>query len=443
MFDTLSGKLSGVLRFLKGEAKLTEANMAQALKEIRLSLLEADVHFKVVKRFTETVREKLLGAEVQESLNPYQHVVKIVLTELTEILGREGRDPERAPVKPTVIMMVGLQGAGKTTTAAKLGAYLKGQGQSVMLCSLDLKRLAAGQQLQTLAQDSGLAFFEHDGSDLLSIGKSLLARAREYGYDAVIADTAGRLHVDEELMAELAEVKRVLAPTEVLYVADSLTGQDAVQSAQAFATAIGIDGVVLTKLDADSRGGAALSIVSVTGKPILFVGVGEKTADLQKFHPDRLASQILGMGDVLTLIEKAEQQFDEEQTQEMSRRMLRDELDLDDFAAQLRQVRKMGSLSEIMAMMPGMAQGQLAGAGAIDDRKVTHTLAIIDSMTRKERQNPKVIDGRRRLRISRGSGRPVQEINQLLKSFLEMKKTMKKPFFRKMLKRFDISRKMM
>ena len=437
MLETLSERLAKVLRTLRGEVKVTDENMREALREIRLALLEADVNFRVVKQFVENVRLKSLGREVHDSLNPTQQVIQIVQQELTAMLGSENRELARSPVKPTVVMLAGLQGSGKTTSAGKLALHLKGLERSCLLCSFDLKRLAAAEQLETIARESGIAFHPSAGGDLLALAADVRRAAAETGYDYVIADTAGRLHVDDELMAELRQVKEALRPAETLYVADALTGQDAVNSAQAFAGTIGIDSILLTKLDADARGGAALSIVSVTGRPIKFIGTGEKPGDLQPFHPGRLASRILGMGDVLTLIEKAQKQFDEKQAEALSRRMLENEFGMDDFLAQLRQMEKLGPMDEVMGLLPGLGlKGGLA-AGALDNKRLRHTMAVIESMTRRERENPRSIDGRRRQRIARGSGRPVSEVNQVLKGFLEMKKNFKKPFFRKLLKRFD------
>lgn len=445
MLENLSGKFNKVLKYLKGEAKITEDNMKVAMREIKLSLLEADVNFKVVKKFINNVKEKALGTEVQESLNPYQHMVKIVQTELEEMLGTEDKDLKTAPIKPAIIMMVGLQGTGKTTTAGKLAHFLKEQGKTSLLCSLDLKRLAAGEQLEIIAKEVGSHYFKRDpyGNDLKKISKELMKTTREYGYDYIIADTAGRLHIDDDLMNELEQVKKYLNPTEIIFVADSLTGQDAVNSALSFSERIGIDSIILTKLDADARGGAALSIVSVTGKPIKFIGIGEKYSDFQKFYPDRLASKILGMGDVLTLIEKAEKDLDEKKAEEMARRLLENEFTLEDFRSQLMQIQKLGSMSDILGMLPNIGGMNLQAANAsMNDKKVKHMVAIINSMTRKERERPKIINGRRRYRISKGSGRPVQEVNQLLRNYFEMKKYMKKPFFKKMLKKFDFLSKM-
>jgi signal recognition particle subunit SRP54 len=443
MLENLSGKFNKVFKYLKGEAKITEENIQQALREIKLSLLEADVNFKVVKKFIENVREKSLGKEVQESLTPYQQVVKIVKTELETMLGSDDKALIESRIKPSVIMLVGLQGTGKTTTAGKLALYLKEKGKSSILCSLDLKRLAAGEQLETISNEINVNFFHNNSNNLSKIVKQLLKVSKESGYDYVIADTAGRLHIDDELMTELKQVRDALNPAEVMFVADSLTGQDAVNSALSFSDKIGVDSIILTKLDADARGGAALSIVNVTGKPIKFIGVGEKYADFQKFYPDRLASKILGMGDVLTLIEKTEKEFDEKQAEIMAKKMLRDEFSLDDFLFQLKQMQKLGSLSDIMGMLPNMGMTQNLSNAQIDEKKIVHIIAIINSMTQKEKEKPKIINGRRRMRISKGSGRPVQEINQLLKQFFEMQKYMKKPFFRKMLKKFDFFNKMM
>jgi len=433
VLESLSERLAKVLRRLRGEVQVTEENMREALREIRLALLEADVNFKVVKEFIEAVRQKSLGREVHESLNPTQQVIQIVRQELTALLGGENRELSRSPLKPTVLMLAGLQGSGKTTSAGKLALHLKGLDKTCLLCSFDLKRLAAGEQLEAVARDSGIAFFRGRGREPGERARELRQAAQATGYDYVIADTAGRLHVDDELMDELRRVKEALQPAETLYVADALTGQDAVRSAQRFAETVGVDSILLTKLDADARGGAALSIVRATGRPIKFVGTGEKPGDLQPFHPERLAARILGMGDVLTLIEKAQKEFDEKQAEAVSRRMLENEFGMDDFLAQLRQVEKLGPLEEIAGLLPGA----LPAGVRLDGKRLRHLRAVIESMTRRERENPRLIDGRRRLRIARGSGRPVSEVNQVLKSYLEMRKNFKKPFFRRMLKKFD------
>ncbi len=442
MLENVSTKFNKVLKYLKGEAKITEENIKKAMREIKLSLLEADVNYKVVKNFVANIKEKAMGSEVQESLTPYQQIIKIVRLELENILGVKHQELKTSAQKPSVIMLVGLQGTGKTTSAGKLAAYLKENQKSSLLCSLDLKRLAAGEQLQIIAKEVGVNCYQPQSNKLKKITVELLQNAREYGYDYVIVDTAGRLHVDEDLMNELKSVKNLLNPTEVIFVGDSLTGQDAVNSALSFSEKIGIDSIILTKMDADARGGAALSIVSVTGKPIKFIGVGEKYADFQKFHPDRLASQILGMGDVLSLIEQAEKKFDEKEAEQMAKKLLRNEFTLEDFAFQLRQVSKLGSMSDIMNMMPNMGINQQMLNASMSDKKIKHMIAIINSMTPKERENPKIINGRRRYRVARGSGRPVMEVNQLLKRYFEARKVMKKPIFRKMLKKFDFLSKM-
>ncbi len=445
MLEQLSDRFQKVFKYLKGEAKITEDNMKAALREIKLSLLEADVNYKVVKEFTEKVRAQSLGSEVAQSLSPYQQVVKIVRSELEAMLGGSSRELKTSSVKPAVIMMTGLQGTGKTTSTGKLALHLRQQGRSVLLCSIDLKRLAAVEQLRTIASEMQLPFFEPKGDNPVTIGKNLLAYAREYGYDVVLVDTAGRLHIDEALMDELLAVHRSLDPLEVIYVADALTGQDAVNSALAFNEKIPLDSVLLTKMDADARGGAALSIVSVTGLPIKFVGVGEKPGDLERFYPDRMASKILGMGDVLSLIERAEQQFDEKQAERMAQKLMRSEFTLEDFRDQLVQVTKLGSMSEIMAMLPGKLSAGVR-RDQIDDeknaRRMKHMVAIINSMTTEERVNPRVINGKRRVRIARGAGRAVSEVNQLLKQYMEIKSVMKKPMFRKLLKKFDFLSKM-
>jgi signal recognition particle subunit SRP54 len=443
MLENLTNRFNKVLRYLKGEVQISEENMQQALKEIKLSLLEADVNFKVVKKFIENIKEKAMGREVHESLNPSQQVIRIFQQELVAVLGSENRELNKTSVKPAIIMLAGLQGSGKTTTAGKLALHLKSLDKSSLLCSLDLKRLAAGEQLEIIARESGINYFASSSLELPLLIRELKKNAASYGYDFVIVDTAGRLHIDDDLMGELRLVKEMLQPAEVIFVADALTGQDAVNSALSFSEKIGIDSIILTKLDADVRGGAALSIVSVTGKPIKFIGNGEKLVDLEKFYPERLAAKILGMGDMLTLIEKAEKDFDQKQAEVLSQRLLANEFNLDDFLGQLKQIGKLGSLNDIMGMMPNLGlKGNMADVH-VDEKRLRHLAAVIESMTRKERDNPKIIDGRRRLRISRGSGRPVSEVNQVLKSYAEMKKNFKKPFFRKILKKFDNFSKMM
>ncbi len=441
MLENLSNRFNKVFKYLKGEVKITEENIEKALREIKLSLLEADVNFKVVKEFINNIKEKSMGSIVQESLNPYQQIVKIVRSELEKILGTGTNELNKSSQKPAVIMMTGLQGTGKTTSAGKLALFLKEKGKSSILCSFDLKRMAAIEQLKTISEQIGVNYFETHHKDPRKIAKDLLLKSKEFGYDYVIADTAGRLHVDKELMKELSLVKSLLNPVETIFVADSMTGQDAVNSALSFSEEIGIDSVLLTKVDSDARGGAALSIVKVTGKPIKFIGTGEKYSEFQQFFPDRIASVILGMGDVLSLIEKAEKEFDENESEKIAKRLLKSEFTLDDFLSQLKQVRKLGSVSDIMGMMPNMGLPAVQNSN-VDEKKIIHTIAIINSMNKKERERPKIIDGKRRYRIAKGSGRTVQEVNQLLKQYFEMKKFMKKPFFRKMLKKFDFSSKM-
>ncbi len=438
MFEQLSGRLERMMKFLRGEGKVTEKNMAEALKMMRLALLEADVNYKVVKEFEAKIREKSLGEEVLLSLTPAQMVVKIVRDELARILGGEQKALQFSSTPPSIFMLVGLQGSGKTTTSGKLARWISGMGRNPLLVSFDLKRLAAQPQLKTIAEKSGLPFFEMTPALMATpeeAFRELLLYTRNRGFDPLIVDTAGRLHVDEELMEELRRVKTILNPAEVIFVGDALTGQDAVRSAQSFEEKIGLTSVILTKLDGDARGGAALSIVSVTGKPIKFIGVGEKADKLEVFHPERMASRILGMGDVLTLIEKAEEAADLEDAEELARKLRKQEFTLDDFKKQILQMKKMGSFSEVLGHLP--QTGLLKGLSKIqvDDRKILHYEAIINSMTPEERMIPKVLNGSRRLRIAKGSGRPVHEVNQLVKQFVEMQKMMRKPHLQKMLSR--------
>jgi len=436
MLDQLSDRLQSVLKFLRGEAKVTEKNMAEALRLIRLALLEADVNYKVVKDFVERVRVKALDQAVLDSLSPAQQVIKIVRDELVAILGGSDKPLTFAPAPPSILMLVGLQGSGKTTTCGKLARWAKGIAKNPLVVSFDLKRPAAQDQLAMIAESLGVPFYGMTAgrmADPPAALKELVAHARNRGFDPLLVDTAGRLHVDEELMAELRLVKDALKPVETIYVGDSMTGQDAVKSAQAFEERIGLTSIILTKLDGDARGGAALSIVSATGRPIKFIGVGEKYDKLEIFHPDRMASRILGMGDILSLIEKAEETADLKEAEEMVRKLRRQEFTLADFRKQLVQVRKMGSLSQILGSLPKAGPFKDVSKMALDDRKVVHFEAIINSMTAEERADPRIIDGRRRLRIARGSGRPVSDVNQLLKQFFDMGRMMKKPGFTKML----------
>ncbi len=436
MFEQLTEKLQKTLKYIRGEGKITEKNIAEALKMLRLAFLEADVNYKVVKEFEEKVKSRALNQEVMMSLSPGQQFIKIVRDELTEILGQEARGLTWASHPPSVFMLVGLQGSGKTTTAGKLGRYVQGQGKNPLLVSFDLKRLAAQDQLRIIARSLDLPFYEMTADRMKKPEealKELLTYSRNRGYEPLIVDTAGRLHIDDELMAELRLARDILRPAEVIYVGDAMTGQDAVRSAQAFEEKIGLTSIILTKLDGDARGGAALSITYVTHRPIKFIGVGEKLDKLEVFHPDRMASRILGMGDILSLIEKAEEETDLKQAEEMARKLKKNQFTLEDFRQQLVQLKKMGSLSGLMNFLPKVGPFKNLGNLDIDDKKLIYFEAIINSMTREERENPRIIDGRRRARIARGSGRPVQEVNQLLKQFFEMEKLLKKGTFQKLL----------
>jgi signal recognition particle subunit SRP54 len=425
-----------VMKFLRGEGKLTESNMAEALKQIRLALLEADVNYKVVKDFEVRIKVKALDQAVLDSLTPAQQVIKIVRDELTAVLGTTDKPLTFAPTPPSIFMLVGLQGSGKTTTCGKLAKWAIGHGRSPLLVSFDLKRAAAQDQLRTIAGILGLPFSEMTAQALArpeEAVEALLRDTRNRGHDLLLVDTAGRLHVDEELMDELKFVKDALRPVETIYVGDAMTGQDAVKSAQAFEARIGLTSIILTKLDGDARGGAALSIVSVTGVPIKFIGVGEKFDKIEVFHPDRMASRIMGMGDILGLIEKAEAEADLKEAEEIARKIRKQEFTLEDFRSQLRQLKKMGSLSGLLGHLPGTGPFKKLVDAQVDDRKLVHFEAIINSMTAAERTNPRAINGSRRQRIARGSGRPVHEVNQLLRQFLEMQKMMKKSAFQKFL----------
>jgi len=412
MFDQLSSRLQKVMKFLRGEGKITEKNMAEALKMIRMTFLEADVNYRVVKDFEESLKNKALDQKVLMSLTPAQQVIKIVRDELTSL------------------------GSGKTTTCGKLAKWVLSLQKNPLLVSFDLKRPAAQDQLKMISKMLNLPFYEMTKDQMTSPSgalKQLLKHTGNKGFDPLIVDTAGRLHIDDELMEELRMVKDILKPIELIYVGDSMTGQDAVKSAQLFEEKIGLTSIILSKLDGDARGGAALSIVSVTGKPIKFIGVGEKFDKLEVFHPDRMASRILGMGDILSLVEKAEKEADLEEAEALARKLKKQELTFEDFKKQLVQMKKMGSLSQVMNLMP--QNGPMKGLSKlhIDDKKILHFEAIINSMTMAERENPKIINGSRRARIAKGSGRPVSEVNQLLKQFAEMKKMMKKSHFQKLL----------
>ncbi|HCC3022684.1 TPA: signal recognition particle protein [Listeria monocytogenes] len=426
-FEGLAGRLQETMNKIRGKGKVNEADVKEMMREVRLALLEADVNFKVVKQFIKTVSERAVGADVMKSLTPGQQVIKIVQEELTSLMGGEESKIGTADHPPTVIMMVGLQGAGKTTTSGKLANLLrKKYNRKPLLVAADIYRPAAIKQLETLGKQLDMPVFSlGDQVSPVEIAKQAIAKAKEEHLDYVIIDTAGRLHIDETLMDELKQVKEIATPTEILLVVDSMTGQDAVNVAQSFNEQLEITGVVLTKLDGDTRGGAALSIRSVTGKPIKFIATGEKMEALETFHPDRMASRILGMGDVLSLIEKAQTDVDTEKMKAMEQKMKDNSMTLDDFLEQLQQVKQMGPLDELLKMMPGANKMKGLDNMNVDDKQLGHIEAIIKSMTKNEKDNPDIINASRRKRIARGSGRPVQEINRLLKQFAEMKKMMK------------------
>jgi signal recognition particle subunit SRP54 len=426
MFDQLSDRLQETLSGVRSKGKLTEADVDRAMREIRLALLEADVNFKVVKQFTSQVRERCLGAGILDSLNPGQQVVKIVNEELAELMGGASRDLAFAGSGPTVILMAGLQGSGKTTACAKLAKLLVSQGKSVALAACDTQRPAAVDQLVTVGGQAGARVYQQGTErSATEIATWALGQARGAGDDVLIVDTAGRLGVDEELMDELAAIRKQTKPHDILLVLDAMTGQDAVNVAQAFAERVDFDGVLLTKLDGDARGGAALSVRAVTEKPILYASTGEKLGELERFHPERMASRILGMGDVLSLIEKAEEVTDRTQAEELERKIRRQEFTLSDFLSQMQQVRRMGPLGNVLGMMPGLGKAakQLRQAD-LDDRELDRLEAIILSMTPEERARPQMIDGSRRKRIARGSGTTVQAVNQLIKQFGQTRKLM-------------------
>ena len=422
-FEGLSDKLSAAFKRLRSKGKLTETDVKEAMREVRLALLEADVNYKVAKDFTAAVTERAVGAQVMESLTPAQMVIKIVTEELTALMGGEAARLASASHPPCIVMMCGLQGAGKTTHAAKLGKWLKGQGHRPLLVACDIYRPAAIKQLQVVGGQAGVPVFEMGTADPVDIARKAVAHARDYGNDYVILDTAGRLHIDEQLMDELKKIKAAVSPQEILLVVDAMTGQDAVNVASVFNEALGIDGVMLTKLDGDTRGGAALSVRAVTGKPIKFAGVGEKLSDLEVFHPERMASRILGMGDVMSLIEKAQQQFDNKQAEELARKMQQEKFDMNDMLEQLRQIRKMGDLKGMLGMLPGVGK-QLQDVD-IDESQFGRVEAIILSMTPAERGKPELINPSRKRRIAAGSGVKVEEVGRLLKQYESMRKMMK------------------
>ncbi len=438
MFETLSEKLQRVFKNLRGEGRLTELHIDEALKEIRIALLEADVNFKVVKQFTEAVRSKAVGQEVLQSLSPGQQVVKIVRDELIEILGGENVRIHFTPQPPTVIMLVGLQGSGKTTSSGKLAKWLEKNGHRPMLVSVDVYRPAARDQLKVIATDINVKLWEGNPNETpLELCQGALREARNTAHDVVVIDTAGRLHIDEALMNELREIEDRIHPHEILFVADAMLGQDAVKSAQQFHEQLGFNGFILTKMDGDARGGAALSIKQVTGQPVKFVGTGEKYDALDLFHPDRLVSRIMGMGDILSLIEKAEEVVDKKKAVELQEKLLSDSFTLEDFRDQLKQIRKMGALDQILGMLPSVGPFKDMQKVKVDEKELVRVEAIINSMTPKERRNHQIINGSRRKRIAKGSGTSVQQVNQLLKQYVQtrkMMKGMKNSFFGKRMK---------
>jgi len=425
-FEGLAEKLQNVFKNLRGKGKLNEKDVEQAMREVRMALLEADVNYKVVKDFVNNIKARAVGAEVLESLTPAQQVIKIVNEELTTLMGGSSSKLNIASKPPTVIMLVGLQGSGKTTTCAKLARHLKKQGRNPLLAACDIYRPAAIKQLQVLGESLDIPVFTMgDKTDPADIAKAARAAAEKQGHDLLLIDTAGRLHIDEDLMAELERMKAQCRPHEILLVVDAMTGQDAVNTADVFNKRLGLDGVILTKLDGDSRGGAALSVKAVTGKPIKFVGSGEKLDDLESFHPDRMASRILGMGDVLTFIEKAQASVDTKKAEELERKLRRNEFNLDDFLEQIQQMKSMGPINQLMDMIPGM--NKIKGMKDIDisEKDIKRTEAIVRSMTRQERRNHEILNGSRRRRIAHGSGTSIQEVNKLIKQYEQSLQMMK------------------
>ncbi len=423
MFESLQEKLEGALKRFRGQSVISEENINEAMKEIRRALLEADVNLNVVKKFVDDVREKAIGTEVRGKLMPEQLVVKIVHDELVALMGSKTAELTLSPTPPTVVMVAGLQGSGKTTFCAKLARNLRKKGRQPLLVACDVHRPAAILQLQQLALQIKVPVFTEDSKDAVSIAKNALAYARKFGRDTIIVDTAGRLTIDEEMMQEVRNIYDTVKPTETLFVCDAMIGQDAVTTAKAFHDLLNLTGIVLTKLDGDTRGGAALSVLNVVGKPIKFVGTGEKLEALEPFHPERIASRILGMGDILTLVEKAEQQIDEEQAKKLEEKIRKNQFTFVDFLEQLKTIQKMGSLKDLLGLIPGMDK-QLRNVN-IDDKAFKKVEAMILSMTNQERSQPKIINGSRRQRIARGSGTTIQDVNRLLKQFEEMQKMMK------------------
>ncbi|MCL2199772.1 MAG: signal recognition particle protein [Defluviitaleaceae bacterium] len=424
-FENLGEKLQGVFKKLKGKGKLSEADVKEAMREVRLALLEADVNFRVVKEFVSGVTEKAVGSEVLEHLHPGQQVIKLVHEEMISLMGSTQSQLTFSSKPPTVYMMVGLQGAGKTTSSGKLAGLLRKQGKRPLLIACDVYRPAAIKQLQVFVSPHNIPVFEMgDKENPVTIAKKGLEFASENGHDVVLIDTAGRLQIDEEMMEELAQIRAIAKPQEILLVVDAMTGQDAVNVAKIFDEKIGLDGIIVSKLDSDTRGGASLSVKKVTGKPIKYASIGEKFDDIEEFHPDRMASRILGMGDVLTLIDKAQQAFDEKEAAALEKKFRENSLDLEDFLSQMQQIKKMGNIKDLIGMMPGVNQAALAGA-EVDEKAMVHMEAIIQSMTPQERKTPEILTGSRKRRIAAGSGRSVPEVNRLLKQFEEMRKMLK------------------
>jgi len=427
MFDNLTDKLTSVFKKLKGHGKLTEKNIEEGLKEICIALLEADVHYKVVKKLIADIKERAIGREVMASLTPGQQVIKIVNDELTELMGSSYEDLRLSGSHPVSIMLVGLQGSGKTTTAGKLSVLLRKRGKKPYLVPADVYRPAAIDQLRKIGEQLAVPVFPSNKEmDPVQICREARAAAHQEGYDTLLLDTAGRLHIDNELMAELSRIKEAVQPSDILLVADAMTGQDAVNIAKSFDEALDIGGVILTKMDGDARGGAAISIKSITGKPIKFIGVGEKLSELETFHPDRMSSKILGMGDVLTIIEKAQSMIDHEKAVELEKKLRKKQFTLDDFRNQMAQIRKMGSLNDLLKMMPGIGNSKHLKNLKLDEKEFVKAEAIINSMTLQERCQHTIINGQRRKRIARGSGTTVQDINRLLKNYTQVMKMIKK-----------------
>lgn len=426
-FESLSSKLQEVFKQLRSKGKLTENDVKTAMREVKIALLEADVNFKIVKQFIKKVTERAVGTEVLEGLNPGQQVIKIVNEELINLMGTTQSKLTFANRPPTIYMMVGLQGAGKTTSSGKLAGLLRKQGKNPLLVACDVYRPAAIKQLQVVGKTYNIPVFEMgDKISPVEISKKAVEYAAEQKYDVILIDTAGRLHINEELMEELKNIKTAVHPQEILLVVDAMTGQDAVTVAESFDGQLGVDGIILTKLDGDARGGAALSVRSVTSKPIKYIGMGEKMEDLEPFHPDRMASRILGMGDVLSLIEKAQQSFDEKQAMELQKKMRENDFTLDDFLEQMQQVKKMGPIKDLIGMIPGMNQLNMDALNNVDPAKeMSRTEAIIQSMTKEERANPSILNGPRKKRIANGCGRSIADVNRLVKQFEELKKLMK------------------